>query len=605
MPSPLYRPVTRALLVTVLAATCSATQAHVDEHPSVHDTVNGVLTRMKRELSMDALRGLTREDALAFLTPDERTVLASEHLSFSVAAPVTVYVIHHVGLGDDPFWIAENGFAKTDLEVTIDGDTFDVWSKDFAPGFVGLGVNSLQGGYEHYVVAITSPDGGPAADITNIYPGYNTLASAQVGVQAFTDRDDTIESLPDALAGAALIQTSRDDRGDGQLVNVFRFTDYPATQLPDQVALTWSEDPRTTMTVQWRTSTAVTRGVVTYATRRSYNSFNPGSPAVVVAKTELLETPETVNDPLCNRHTAVLRGLEPGTAYVYSVGDGTDVATTELAEFTTAPDGVEPFSFVYMGDAQNGLDRWGTLVHNAFHERPDAAFYVMAGDLVNRGNDRDDWDSFWHNAEGIYDRRVLVPAIGNHENQGGHPTLYLEEFTLPNNGPDAVESERAYSLTYSNALFVILDSNLEPADQTEWLDTQLAASDATWKFVVYHHPAYSSKPNRDNQDLRTLWGAIFDKYHVDLALQGHDHAYLRTHPMNDGEVVATPAEGTVYIVSVSGTKMYDQDDPDYEAFGMTNVSTYQTLDIRISGNQMLYRAYDIDGNLRDEFVIDK
>jgi acid phosphatase type 7 len=607
MPNPLYarRPVRLALLACLCALTVATAEAHVDEHPSVHDTVNGVLTRLKREMPMDALRALTRESAVAFLTTDERNVLGSEHLSFTTSAPATVYVIHDVGLGDDPFWLEGRDFTETGLEVSIDGDRFDVWQKDFDAGFVGLGVNSLQGGYEHYVVAVTASGGGAAPDLSNMYPGYNTLATAATGVKAFADRDDTIDALPDALTGATLIQTSRDDRGDGQILNVMHFTDYPGTHFPDQVTLTWSEDPKTTVTVQWRTSLDVTRGVVQYATSRSHNSFTPGGASTVVATTELLETPETVNDPFCNRHTAVLRGLDPGTAYVYSVGDGTAVATTELAEFTTAPDGVEPFSFVYMGDAQNGLDRWGTLVHNAFRARPDAAFYVMAGDLVNRGNDRDDWDSFFHNADGIFNRRPLVPAIGNHENQGGHPALYLEEFTLPDNGPDTIESERAYSFTYSNALFVILDSNLDPADQTEWLDAQLAASDATWKFMVYHHPAYSSKPNRDNKSLRELWGSIFDKYHVDMALQGHDHAYLRTHPMKDGEAVATPAEGTVYIVSVSGTKMYDQDDPDYEAYGMTNVATYQVLDIRISGNQMVYRAYDIDGALRDELVIQK
>lgn len=576
-------------------------RAHVDEHPSVHDTVSGILTRMAAEMAEEQLRTLTQAQALDFLTDDERAVLGSEHLSFTVSEPATVYVIHHAGLGDDPYWPADQGFAKTEMAVIIDGDTFDVWAKEFAAGFVGLGVNSLQGGYEHYAVAVSAASGA----VTDMYPSYHDLATAGVGVRPYTDREDEIDSLPDALVGATLIRTSRDDRNDGQLLNVFRFTDHPATTTPDQVVLTWSDDPTTTMTIQWRTSTDVVKGIVSYTTRRGHNSFTPSAPTIAHADTARLETPETVNDPVSNRHTAVLRGLTPGVAYVYSVGDGTAAGTTELSEFTTAPDGVVPFSFVYMGDAQNGLDRWGSLVHNAFRERPDAAFYIMAGDLVNRGNDRDDWDSFFHNAEGIYDRRVLVPAIGNHEDQGGHPTLYLRNFTLPANGPDGVEPERAYSFTYSNALFVILDSNLEPATQTEWLDAQLAASDATWKFMVYHHPAYSSKPERDNKSVRELWGAIFDKYHVDMALQGHDHAYLRTHPMHAEEPVATPAEGTVYIVSVSGTKMYDQGDREYEAFGMTNVATYQTLDIRISGDRLVYRSYDTDGGLRDELIIEK
>ena len=58
-------------------------------------------------------------------------------------------------------------------------------------------------------------------------------------------------------------------------------------------------------------------------------------------------------------------------------------------------------------------------------------------------------------------------------------------------------------------------------------------------------------------------------------------------------------EGTVYVISVSGTKFYDQGDLDYIEFGMTNVATYQVLDIFINGNRLVYRAYDIDGNKRD------
>jgi len=51
--------------------------------------------------------------------------------------------------------------------------------------------------------------------------------------------------------------------------------------------------------------------------------------------------------------------------------------------------------------------------------------------------------------------------------------------------------------------------------------------------------------------------------------------------------------------------MYSQDPRDYTEFGMTNVSTYQVLDIQISGDRLVYRAYDIDGNLRDSIVIEK
>jgi hypothetical protein len=89
-----------------------------------------------------------------------------------------------------------------------------------------------------------------------------------------------------------------------------------------------------------------------------------------------------------------------------------------------------------------------------------------------------------------------------------------------------------------------------------------------------------------------------------MALQGHDHAYLRSHPLKASQPVASPKEGTVRGISVSGTKMSSQGMPDYTGFGMTNVVTYQVLDIQISGNRLVYRAYDIDGKLRAELVIE-
>ena len=229
----------------------------------------------------------------------------------------------------------------------------------------------------------------------------------------------------------------------------------------------------------------------------------------------------------------------------------------------------------------------------------------MAGDLVNRGAERDDWDRLFYNAEGIFDRRQLVPVLGNHEYQGGEPTLYLKQFALATNGPATIGPERAYAFDYSNAQFVILDTNLDPATQTEWLEEQLARSKAVWKFVVYHHPAYSSGGNRTNKEVLELWTPLFDKYHVDLALQGHDHAYLRTYPMKGQKRAGSAKDGTIYIISVSGTKMYAQEKHDYTEFGMSNVATYQVLDIQISGNRLLYRAHDIDGKIRDEFVIEK
>src|SRR5262245_11931479 len=579
--------------------------AHVGHHPSVHDTVASVFARMKREMNRAELTRLTFTKVENFLTPDERGVLGSEHLSFNVNVPVTVSVIRSTNFAAEPFWLKDREFQRSALSVKVADEVFDVWQKEFPGGWVGFGVNSLRGGGQHYFLALAPKNPGEQVEIKDLYPGQAALGILKVEEKAYVDRDEKITFLPRELEGQTLVRTKREWCDHARLLNVLRFTDHPSSTRPDNLILTWSGDPRTTQSIQWRTSPKVKSGVIAYHKKSAYQRFDPSPLKRVRAQTERIADTNLLNDPVIHWHTATLRGLEPATTYLYSVGDGTRDGWTGLAEFTTAPDGVRPFSFIYTGDAQNGLDRWGTLVRNAFLRRPDAAFYIMAGDLVNRGAERDDWDSLFYNAHGVYDRRQLVPALGNHECQGGKPTLYLSFFNLPTNGPPTLDPERAYTFEYSNALFVILDSNSKPESQTDWLEQQLANAKAKWKFVTYHHPAYSSAPKRDNKALREAWGPLFDKYHVDLALQGHDHAYLRTYPMKDNKRVATPNEGTVYIVSVSGTKGYKQDPRDYTEFGMTNVATYQVLDIQISGDRLVYRAYDIDGRLRDELVIEK
>ena len=579
-------------------------RGHVGSHPSVHDTVAGIIERMRRELSYADMRALTLARVEKFLAPQERQILGTEHISFSVNVPVRVSVIRNIK-SELPFWLQERNFRPTYFRMHVASDEFDVWQREFTAGWVGLGVNSLRGGGNHYFVSVAPINDSDKLEIRDLYPGQLRLETAKADAKPYVDGDQTIKYLPAELQFQTLIRTERARADDARLVRIFQFTKHRGSNLPDEVILTWSDDPRTTQTIQWRTGPRIKAGVLAYLKKSGYKRVRPDPFKYVRAESQRIDTKFVVNDPVTHWHTVNLKGLEPNSTYVYAVGNGERDGWTELAEFTTAPAGVQPFSFAYMGDAQNGLDRWGTLVRNAFRLRPDAAFYIMAGDLVDRGAERDDWDSLFYNAKGVYDHRQLMPALGNHECQGGHPTLYLKLFNLPKNGPPAIEPERVYAFEYSNAFFVMLDSNLAPESQSQWLEEQLSKTKATWKFVTFHHPIYSSGPARDNKKLRETWAPLFDKYHVDMVLQGHDHAYLRTYPMKGEKRAASSKEGTIYVISVSGTKAYTQDKHDYTEFGMTNVATYQVMDIQISGDRMVYRAYDIDGKLRDEFVIEK
>lgn len=592
-----------ALLTTTLAA--PRLHAHNGAHASIHDTVAGVADRLMKLLDRPTLQNFKPADLEKNLTADERHVLATGHITFTVNQPVRLSILSDPSLPTPPFWLEEAGFARQPNRVPVNKVEMIRWDKEFPAGGVQLGVNSFTGGGLHYLVLVAPLDPSKALEITQWYPGSLRPTPLAEGVKPYIDRSETWVDVPKDLEGMTLVRTEYRRRDDARLVNLFRWTRHPAKPTPDQIVLTWSGDPKTTQTIQWRTATNTTRGVVAYQKKSLLNRPNPRGLIQKEAASIEFTDRHLVNDRVVHRHTARLEGLEPETTYSYSLGDGTEEGWSELRDFTTAPAAEAAFSFVYMGDAQNGLYRWGSLVHQAHRSRPNAAFYLMAGDLVDRGNQRDDWDDFFFNASDIFDRKTLVPVIGNHECQGGHPTMYLRQFTLPSNGPADMEPGRAYSYEYGNALFVVLDSNLPPAEQTPWLEETLKNSKATWKFATYHHPAYSSSAGRDNTELRDAWIPLFDKYHVDLALQGHDHAYLRTFPLKDSKKVASPKEGTIYLIAVSGTKMYAQGQHEYTEYGMSNVATYQVLDIQIQGNRLVYRAYDVDGALRDHFVIEK
>ena len=381
-----------------------------------------------------------------------------------------------------------------------------------------------------------------------------------------------------------------------------RTTPFPAGPRPDHIVLTWSGNPETTQAINWRTSPAISAGIVEY--RRT---SDPESDILSInGRYAMVEDKLLINDPNVNRWTAELKDLEPGTTYTYRVSNGTAEGWSAWADFTTAPASPEPFSFVYLGDPQKGLDDWGKLVEASYKRFPASAFYVIAGDLVNDGNWRNEWDEFFAGSTSVFGRVPVMPCLGNHDvDDNMEAKLYLESFALPQDGPSSIGPERAFSFTYSNAFFIVLDSNLSAAGQAPWLEAQLASTTATWKFAMCHHPSYSSAPHRDNEDVRNVWGPLFDKYHVDMVLQGHDHAYLRTFPMNAGKRVGTAAEGTYYVVSVSGTKFYEQVEHDYAEVAISHVMTYQTIDIASDPDRLTYRAYDIDGNMRDEMVIEK
>jgi hypothetical protein len=380
--------------------------------------------------------------------------------------------------------------------------------------------------------------------------------------------------------------------------------------MPDRVILTWSGDPATSQSVTWRTNTEVVKGIAQYAPATPDKSFVKNAKEVV-AETQPLES------PLGNAHyhSVTLKELQPKTKYCFRVGDGMN--WTEWNQFTTASTDPEPFTFIYFGDAQNDVrEHWSRVIRGSFADAAQARFFLHAGDLINNANSDEEWGQ-WHGAAGFLNSMISVVATpGNHEyatvTKPAPPAYRLSQhwrpqFAFPTNGPPGLE-ETVYSLDYQGARVVVLNSNERFIEQVSWLDSTLAGNPNRWTIVTFHHPIYSTAAGRDNPVIRKLWQPIFDKYKVDLVLQGHDHTYGRSSLLTvenvpTGANVQAGTAGTVYVVSVSGPKMYNVERRSWMRRAAANTQLYQI--ITVNNDELLFEARTAAGDVYDAFTLKK
>ena len=578
----------------------------VADLPTAKATLARVGKRLSTRLAAADLTALATNDdrLLAALTGPERDALGRGALRFRIDRAADLYVA--APRGSEPFWLADQGFASTTVSLRDAEGPWTVARKRFDPGWVGLGVNGLDRSTRaHYAVFARSADGGRLA-IEGLADDDWEVTTASDGVALERDVSGPIVGLPATLRGATLLRTRHDRRHAALLAGgrVWK-THVVAGRQPDQITIAFGNDPSTELTWSWRTRPGASASIVRLWKEgaEGFQEYRGSSTTITLR--------ELLNDPVNLRHTVRVTGLDPDSSYGYSVGEGDGPGMSGWLSVRTAPRGLSDVSLLYLGDPQCGLEGWGKLLTAAHRRRPDTHAVLIAGDLVDRGNERSNWDHFFLRAMPVFGNVPVMPAVGNHEYLDRGPWLYRSFFALPENGPSGVESDLVYRFEIGDAFVAVLDSTAAVSDpsqariQADWLDEQLGATRKSWKIVMFHHPLYASHPWRESPALRDCWVPVIDRHHVDLVLQGHDHAYLRTYPLRDNHRVSTPSEGTVYVVSVSGDKYVEQSPREYTEVGFSHVSTYQTIDIHARERRLLYGAYDASGRQRDGFTIEK
>jgi 3',5'-cyclic AMP phosphodiesterase CpdA len=348
---------------------------------------------------------------------------------------------------------------------------------------------------------------------------------------------------------------------------------------PEQIHLTFGDDPSRTVFVSWASPAQAIRPRVILN--------RPGTRAEVVHAAQRIYT-DGMNGQTVFTYHAKLDRLEPHISYHYAVtadNDGRRRAPF-AATFRTAPRGHVKFRWTSYGDLATPVTSWTMSSPQSVHavnavERFQPLFHLLNGDLcyanMNPTAQPQVWADFGNNVQRSAANRPWMPCPGNHEIEFGNGAQglnsYLTRYALPDNGTPF--AGRWYSFRVGSALFISLaaddviyqDSGAfhpgpgplipatraggEPIEagtslyvrgysggaQSRWLEETLAAAQKDrgidWIIVQMHQDALSSSKNGNGSDrgIREAWLPLFDRYGVDLVLCGHDHDYERSWPV--------------------------------------------------------------------------
>jgi acid phosphatase type 7 len=399
----------------------------------------------------------------------------------------------------------------------------------------------------------------------------------------------------------------------GVLLLVFSFFAKAEVQtaaglLPERVVLNITENPHDSQAVTWRTRQKGTAPAAQIVLLSDLLKLETGV-RIFNAETCRVDTGDT--GPAYH-HAVVFESLSADTDYAFRVGD--DPVWSEWCRFKTASDGPAPFTMVFFGDIQVQVHALGSqLFRTAALAVPDAAFWLFAGDMVDNGPDDREWAEFFTAVSWMARTFPLVPVPGNHEypdpriipkEERRITPLWRPHFTLPDNGPPGLE-ETVYYFAYQGVLFIVLNGNEQIETQAAWLEAILSQNIPDWIIVSIHQPVYPISMRRHSTTFQEVFVPVFDRFGVDLVLQGHDHGYARTVALKNNQPVPENEPGTVYIISNSGPKFYPVSDRYDHLMARTGSEEMLFHTIRVEGDALHFTAFDITGRLVDTAVLQK
>ncbi|MEA5505383.1 metallophosphoesterase [Halotia wernerae UHCC 0503] len=222
---------------------------------------------------------------------------------------------------------------------------------------------------------------------------------------------------------------------------------------------------------------------------------------------------------------------------------------------------------------------------NFYHQQNPYDLVVLAGDnIYNNGEIEKISAVFERPYQYLLKQGVKFQAcLGNHDirTANGNPQVRYAGFNM--NG------RRYYTFRRAQVQFFALDtnSNADWKNQLIWFEKELSRSNADWKVVFGHHPIYSSGHYGNNPDFIKTFTPLFQKYGVQLYINGHEHSYERTRAIN----------GTTYLICGAGAGN--------RPVGRSEWTEYSTSNLSFAAYEVYPDRIEIKGIGTDKGIFDQ
>lgn len=215
--------------------------------------------------------------------------------------------------------------------------------------------------------------------------------------------------------------------------------------------------------------------------------------------------------------------------------------STTADDLRNAKEGRPLLRFVSVADTGTGATGQYAVAAamTRYHQLNPYDLVILAGDnIYNNGEIEKISAVFEMPYQALLQQGVKFQScLGNHDIRTGNgdPQIRYPGFNM---------SGRYYTFRRGDVQFFALDTNHNADWKTQipWLEQELSRSNAPWKIVFGHHQIYSSGQYGLNQEFIKTLTPLFQKYRVQLYINGHDHHYERSQPI----------KGTTYLICGGG-----------------------------------------------------